>query len=189
MNFWQLWRISYYTRERCKFQVVVKIYGQFGVAVSKMVEELLNMCPSSYWSLKDYFKKFDFYIRFMLAPPKFEFSPPFTIEFDKISSFNETIAGKKVLVHCRHGIGRTGTFVTSYMIRKGLGLKAVSKKLKSSGANPSNYSQWKLLKKYGKKSGVLKFRGPSLEFKNRVDLNRFFSEYESFLFRRIFTWY
>jgi protein-tyrosine phosphatase/Fe-S-cluster containining protein len=86
--------------------------------------------------------------------------------------------GKKVLVHCRHGIGRTGTFVTSYMIRKGLTLKSASKQLKFSNANPSNYGQWKLLKKYGKKSGVLKIREPSLEIKNRVDLSLFFSDYE-----------
>ncbi len=89
--------------------------------------------------------------------------------------------GKKVLVHCRHGIGRTGTFVTSYMIRKGLTLKAASKKLKSSNANPSNYGQWKLLKKYGKISGALKIRDPSLEIKNRVDLSLFFSEYEALI--------
>jgi len=89
--------------------------------------------------------------------------------------------GKKVLVHCRHGVGRTGTFVSSYMIRRGLTLKAVSKKLKSSNANPSNYDQWKLLKKYGKKSGVLKIREPSLEIKNRVDLGLFFSDYESLI--------
>lgn len=87
--------------------------------------------------------------------------------------------GKKVLVHCRHGVGRTGTFVTSYMIRKGMTLKAASKKLKTSSAKPSNYGQWKLLKKYGKKSGALKIREPSLEIKNSVDLGVFFSEYES----------
>jgi len=91
--------------------------------------------------------------------------------------------GKKILVHCRHGIGRTGTFITSYMIRRGLSLKAASKKLKSSNAAPSNYSQWKLLKKYGKKSGVLTIREPSLEIKNRVDLGHFFSDYESLIER------
>ncbi|MBC8442115.1 MAG: hypothetical protein H8D87_20805 [Deltaproteobacteria bacterium] len=85
----------YYTRKKYDFQAVVKTYEQFATAVLRMVEELLKMSPSSYWDLKSYFKKFDFYIRFMLAPPEFEFSPPFTIEFNKISSFNEALAGKK----------------------------------------------------------------------------------------------
>jgi len=89
--------------------------------------------------------------------------------------------GKKILVHCRHGIGRTGTFVTSYMIRKGIGLKAAEKKLKSSNAAPSNYGQWKLLKKYGKTSGLLTLREPSLEVKNRVDLSLFFSDYKALI--------
>ncbi len=85
----------YYTPQKCDFQIVAKTYEKFAAAVSRMVEELLKMSPSNYWSLKAYFKKFDFYVRFMLAPPEFEFSPPFTIKFDKISSFNEAVAGKK----------------------------------------------------------------------------------------------
>ncbi len=85
----------FYNQKRCDFQTVIKTYGQFAASVSGMVEELLKMSPSNYWSLKDYFKKFDFYIKFMLAPPDFDFSPPFTIEFNKISSFNEAMAGKK----------------------------------------------------------------------------------------------
>lgn len=85
----------YYTQKKCDFQAIVKTYEHFADAVLQMVEALLKMNPSSYWSLKDYFKKFDFYIRFMLAPQEFEFSPPFTIRFDKISTFNEAVAGKK----------------------------------------------------------------------------------------------
>ena len=92
--------------------------------------------------------------------------------------------GKKILVHCRHGIGRTGTFVTSYLLRKGLGLKVAGKLLKGTRANPTNYSQWRLLKKYGKKSGILKIREPSLENNNAVDLSTYFAEYEA-LIRKI----
>ncbi len=85
----------YHTQKKCDFQAVVKTYDQFSAAVLQMVEELLKMCPSNYWSLKAYYKKFDFYIRFMLAPPEFDFSPPFIIEFNKISSSNKTVVGKK----------------------------------------------------------------------------------------------
>ncbi len=85
----------FYNQKKYDFQAVIKTYDQFATSVSGMVEELLKMCPSNYWSLKDYFKKFDFYIRFMLAPPELEFSPPFTIAFDQISTFEEAIAGKK----------------------------------------------------------------------------------------------
>jgi len=87
--------------------------------------------------------------------------------------------GKKVLVHCRFGIGRTGTFVSSYLLRKGLGLKVAAKKLKNTRLSPESYSQWKLLKKYVKKTGVLKIREPSLESKNVVDLGTFFADYEA----------
>ncbi|MBT3387510.1 MAG: hypothetical protein HN417_06230 [Desulfobacula sp.] len=85
----------YYSQKKHDFQAVVTTYEHLGHSVSKMVDELLKMCPSSNWSLKDYFKKFDFYNRFMLARPAFDFSPPFTIGFDTDESFNETITGKK----------------------------------------------------------------------------------------------
>ena len=89
--------------------------------------------------------------------------------------------GKKTLVHCRHGIGRTGTFVTSYLLRRGLGLKVASRKMKNTRATPASYIQWKLLRKYGKKSGVLKVREPSLEARNVVDLSVYFSDYEALI--------
>lgn len=89
--------------------------------------------------------------------------------------------GKKTLVHCRHGIGRTGTFVTSYLLRRGLGLKVATKKMKNTSAGPTNYLQWKLLKNYGKKAKVLKVREPSLEARNVVDLSIYFADYEALI--------
>ena len=89
--------------------------------------------------------------------------------------------GKKVLIHCRHGIGRTGTFLTSYLIRRGLGLKLATMTLKKTQANPTSYSQHKLLKKYHKKSGALKIREPSLENNHVVDLGFWFAEYEALI--------
>lgn len=87
--------------------------------------------------------------------------------------------GKKVLVHCRHGHGRTGTFVSAYMLRRGHGLKLAEKTLKKTRANPTNYSQWKLLRKYGKKEGKLTITDPYMEGRRTVDLAPYFREYEA----------
>lgn len=86
--------------------------------------------------------------------------------------------GKKVLVHCRHGHGRTGTFVSAYLLRRGHGLKLAEKTLKKTRANPTNYQQWKLLRKYGKREGKLTIREPSLESRRTVDLGPYFQEYD-----------
>ena len=86
--------------------------------------------------------------------------------------------GKKALVHCRHGIGRTGTVVNAYLLRKGLGHKLAGRKLKGLRSKPANFDQWWFLRKYGKKEKRLSIREPSLETKNLVDLFPFFRDYE-----------
>jgi pyruvate,water dikinase len=50
----------YYNGRKCDFQHIVSIYEQFSHAVFSMVDALLQMCPSRYWSLRAYVKKFDF---------------------------------------------------------------------------------------------------------------------------------
>lgn len=86
--------------------------------------------------------------------------------------------GKKVLVHCRFGIGRTGTVVNAYLLRKGLGHKLAGKKLKGHRAQPANFDQWWFIRKYGKKEKRLTIREPSLESRHLVDLFPFFRDYE-----------
>lgn len=89
--------------------------------------------------------------------------------------------GKKVLVHCHHGIGRTGTFVTAYLLRRGLGMKKAGKVLKTTRANPTNFSQWWLLRKFGKKEGQLTLSEPTPENRNSADLSAFYARYEQLL--------
>jgi len=89
--------------------------------------------------------------------------------------------GKKVLVHCRHGMGRTGTFVTAYLLRRGFSLKKAGKLLKATRANPTNFSQWWLLRKYGRKEGQLTVSEPTPENRKNDDLNIYFARYEALL--------
>jgi hypothetical protein len=89
--------------------------------------------------------------------------------------------GKKVLVHCRYGMGRTATFVAAYLLRRGFGLKLARKKVREARTMHSSFSQWRLLRKYSKKSGKLTVREPSLESRRIVDLSPFFRDYEALL--------
>lgn len=91
----------YYNQRRVDLEFVVRTYEAFSAAVAGMVQELLAMCPNGYWSLKDYHKKFDFYVRFMLAPPKFDFSPPFILALDQDLCLDEETVGGKAAVLAR----------------------------------------------------------------------------------------
>jgi len=70
--------------------------------------------------------------------------------------------GKKVLIHCRHGIGRTGTVVYSYLLRKGLGNRMAKRKMRGIRSQPTEHPQKRLLRQYGKKEGQLDFCEPCL---------------------------
>ncbi|MFO7839996.1 MAG: dual specificity protein phosphatase family protein [Desulfosalsimonadaceae bacterium] len=89
--------------------------------------------------------------------------------------------GKKVLIHCRHGIGRTGTVVYSYLLRKGLDKKSAGKKMRGLRSQPTEHSQKRFLHQYGKKEAPLSISEPSLIPEFKVELQPYFEKTKAIL--------
>jgi Fe-S-cluster containining protein len=151
-------------------------YDELDHIKAQGIDAIVNLC-GEFRDLHEIERESGFEVYFL---PIVDESAPDMAEMEKgLHWLDEAIyLGKKVLVHCRHGIGRTGTFVTAYLLRRGLGMKMADKVLQHTKAAPANYSQWRFLKKYGKTSGRLTIREPQLENRHIVDLSTFFAEYE-----------
>jgi pyruvate,water dikinase len=76
------------------FARIRRRFGIFSKQVTGMIDSLDTMDPGTYSSLKAYHKKFDFYTRFLLAPPAIKFEPPYTIPLAQITLENDLVGNK-----------------------------------------------------------------------------------------------
>ena len=90
-------------------------------------------------------------------------------------------AGRKVLVHCRFGIGRTGTFVAAYLMSRGHSLKATIRKMKHTPSLPTSRNQWDLLDRYAEKLGILNKSVPEIQEEIEQPSDSFFKKWEAML--------
>lgn len=151
-------------------------YDALGALKAQGIDAILNLCGEFcdlHWIEAD--EGFDVY--YFPIPDE---ETPDLGELEKaLEWLDESIyLGKKVLIHCRHGIGRTGTVLNAYLLRKGLGHKLANRTLKGLRSKPQNFDQWRFVRRYGKKEGQLTIREPSLEMRHLVDLIPFFKDYE-----------
>ena len=139
------------------------------------ISAIVNLC-GEYCDLHELEAKHGFEVYYLPIPD--EQAPDQTALEQALDWLDEAVyLGKKVLIHCRFGIGRTGTVVTSYLLRSGFGLKSAKRRLKPIRSAPTSFSQWRLLRRVGKQEKPLVIREPSLEAKHVLDLAPYFAEY------------
>jgi predicted protein tyrosine phosphatase/Fe-S-cluster containining protein len=145
------------------------------------ITAILNLC-GEYCDLHEIEEEEGFEVHYL--PIADEQAPDLDSMEQALAWLDEALyLGKKVLIHCRHGIGRTGTMLNAYLLRKGLGHKMAAKVLRDLKSKPANFEQWWTVRKYGRQSGRLTVREPSLEFNRAVDLAPFLEEYMAALKR------
>jgi pyruvate,water dikinase len=147
-------------------------------ALKKMgINAIVNLC-AEYRELYQIEKNNGFDVFYLPVPD--DQAPEMNELENALAWLDESIyLGKKVLIHCRLGVGRTGTFLRSYFIRRGFDPETIENRLKRIHSHPTSTSQWRLLKNYGKQSKTLTIRDPSLEVERAVDLSFCFAEYET----------
>jgi protein-tyrosine phosphatase len=90
---------------------------------------------------------------------------------------------KKVLVHCRLGYGRTGTFIAAYLLRRGFDLKRVEQIMQGKNANPATYQQRRFLKQYGDRVGPLRTAKPRIDHHRALDISSLLQAYATLIAR------
>ncbi|MBW6520148.1 MAG: dual specificity protein phosphatase family protein [Desulfoarculaceae bacterium] len=154
-------------------------YDDLDIVKEQGIDAIVNLC-GEFCDLHQIEEQSGFEVYYLPIPD--ESAPDMELMEEALQWLDEALyLKKKILIHCRHGLGRTGTFVSAYLLRRGLGLKLTEKKLKSARVSPGSYSQWQLLRRYGKQQGQLKAREPSIEGKETVDLLPFLLEYAAIL--------
>lgn len=69
-------------------------FSSFSDEVAAMLDSLEILAPGKFLALKSYHRKFDFYVRFLLAPPKLDTAPPYILSFDDIDRHNTNVGNK-----------------------------------------------------------------------------------------------
>jgi UPF0755 protein len=111
------------------------------------VDAILNLC-AEYCDLHEIEAKHGFEVHYL---PIHDEKTPDIGELDRAMAWMDEIMrqNKNVLIHCRLGIGRTGTVLYAYLSSRGLKSRLQETAIQKLRCRPANYCQWQLVEKYG----------------------------------------
>lgn len=84
----------YYQGKKEDFCRIAARYDALSASVGGMVDSLERMAPGSFVTLREYYRKFDFYSKFLLAPPALRFGPPFIVNLTSSPLDSAFVGGK-----------------------------------------------------------------------------------------------
>lgn len=143
------------------------------------ISALLNLC-AEFPELPDLQRQAGFEVYYLPIPD--EDAPDLDALDAALAWLDEALyLGKKVLIHCRFGIGRTGTVLNAYFLRRGLGHRRAWWALRPLRSKPTNFAQWRAVRRYGRQNPSLRTETPSLTFPSSLDLASVFAGYERLL--------
>lgn len=87
---------------------------------------------------------------------------------------------RKILVHCRYGIGRTGTIVLAYLLHLGHDIKKARELMSHTPSWPSSRIQIELIDRYALQSQGLSLKGNVVQNDSNSE-TRFFQRLKSML--------
>ena len=141
----------------------------------KGIEAVLNLCAECY-DLHEIEAAAGLDVHWL--PVVDEDAPDYDTAQAALSWMDATIEkGKKVLVHCRFGIGRTGTLIVAWLLKQGYTLEDALEMIRQTPAEPKSSRQWEFLDTYSQQIGKPAVPKTVLLEKRRSRLGKFFRKY------------
>jgi hypothetical protein len=138
----------------------------------KGIDGVLNLCAECY-DLHEIEAAAGFFVHWL--PIADEDAPEVDAATEALIWLDEMLAQeKKVLVHCRFGIGRTGTMLAAWLLKQGHALEDALKMLGHTPAEPKSERQWDFLSAFSRSLGLSPVTAPADPEKEPSRLGKFF---------------